>query len=80
MGRQFIREGPMTVLHGHDQYMDHYVFLFNDLFLITKQRIGGLFQNEGYEFKAKAQLNESKIVNVAGTDSKISKFRNFVII
>jgi hypothetical protein len=70
MGRSIIREGPMSVVHGTDEYRDHYIFLFNDLFLITKQKAGTLFSREGFEYKGKAMLEESKIINISDTDSR----------
>lgn len=60
----------MTVLHGNDTYQDHYVFLFNDLFLITKQRAGGLLKKEGYDLRGKVVIDECRIINIADTESK----------
>lgn len=46
--RRFVREGPMLIMHGGGkEYQDNYIFLFNDLFLITRQKSGGLFTKEG---------------------------------
>lgn len=69
MGRSLLREGPMNVVTGTDEYKDHYVFMFNDLFLITKQKAATIFSKEGYDFKGKAMLEESKIINISDTDS-----------
>jgi hypothetical protein len=62
--RRFVRESSMMIATNSNEYVEHYIFLFNDLFLITKKK------KKGFEFKSKVTLEEARIVNVADTEGK----------
>lgn len=48
-------------------YYQH-ILLFNDLILLTKQKLNGKTGKLGYEVKGRIDLEEAKIVNVADAD------------
>lgn len=45
-------------------FQDNYIFLFNDLFLITRQK------KKGYDLKGQVPLGDARIVDIADTDGK----------
>lgn len=64
--RQLIKEGAMKSSEGEGkEYRDSYVFLFNDLFLITKPKKG-----DRYQLRAEVSLRDTRIVDIAPSESK----------
>lgn len=74
-GRRLIKEGPSKYLDGKE-VVECYLFLFNDLFLISKQRVGGILKKDGLELKGKVALDdlESRIYNLADNPSEGKKY------
>lgn len=72
-----MKEGPVKIGANSSKLDDCYLFLFNDLFLVTKKRTGGLLKKEGFELRGKVALDESeaRIVNIADTEGKPKKIR-----
>ena len=62
--RRIIREGAMLLSSNNSaDFQDCYIFLFNDLLLITKQK------KKGFDFKGQVPLdNKAQIVDIADTD------------
>ncbi len=61
----------MMIATDSNEYHDNHIFLFNDLFLITRQK------KKGFELKGDVPLDEARIVNIADTESKFSFFRQW---
>ena len=49
-----------------EDLQEGYIFVFNDLVLITKKKKNGKF-----DLKAKVDVNEARIVNIADTESML---------
>eukprot|EP01114_Cavostelium_apophysatum_P002752 TRINITY_DN1243_c0_g1_i1.p1 TRINITY_DN1243_c0_g1~~TRINITY_DN1243_c0_g1_i1.p1 ORF type:complete len:1135 (-),score=369.28 TRINITY_DN1243_c0_g1_i1:198-3602(-) len=62
ISRRFVREGNMMLSVDNGENTDNHIFLFNDLFVITKER------KKGYELKGQVSLEDARIVNIADTD------------
>ena len=69
--RRLIREGAMKIVEAEGkEYKDGYVFLFNDLFLITKPK-----RNERFQLRGEMYFKDAKVINVADTECRFfSKF------
>lgn len=72
ISRRFIREGRMMVASNSNDFQESFIFLFNDLFLITKAK------KKGYDLRGQVPLEDAKIVDIADTEEILNAFETSV--
>jgi hypothetical protein len=65
--RRFIRQGNLTVMEKGESAPQH-IILFDDLLLVTKQKLNARTGKFSYEVRAQVLLTDARIVVVADTE------------
>jgi len=66
--RRFVQEGNMQLSIDNGEVSDCHIFLFNDLFVITKEK------KKGFELRGQVSLEDARIVNIADTEEMKNAF------
>jgi len=63
VSRRLVRESSVMLVCDDGELQENYLFLFNDLLLVTRKK------KKGFELKYRVEIVEARIVDVADTEA-----------